>query len=208
MRATDSAPRPAHGDKRPGRRGGPRKASRKSLENAALFYLQRFASSAENLRRVLLRRVERSARAHGTDREEGGAWVDEIVARFVGAGLVDDRVYAAGRAQSLHRRGASLRRIRAELAAKGVARDMADQAVRGLEATDGDADLAAAIRLARRRRFGPYRAAGQRAERRERDLAALARAGFGYDTARRVIDAEDVEDLADASDGPDRGAGR
>ena len=37
----------------------PRKATAASLENAALYYLERFATSSENLRRVLMRRVER-----------------------------------------------------------------------------------------------------------------------------------------------------
>ncbi|MBT5415697.1 MAG: RecX family transcriptional regulator, partial [Rhodospirillaceae bacterium] len=128
---------------------------------------------------------------------------DEIVARFVRAGLVDDRAYAEGKAGSLHRRGASLRRIRAELAAKGVDRDTAEQAIEFLTEREMDADLIAAARLARRRRLGPFRAGEQRAERRERDLAALARAGFGYDIARRVIDAEDEDALTDALDPPE-----
>ena len=46
-----------------------------------------------------------------------------------------------------------------------------------------------------RRRLGPFRAAPERQERRERDLAALARAGFGYDVARRVIGAETPGDV-------------
>jgi len=48
---------------------------------------------------------------------------------------------------------------------------------------------------ARRRRLGPYRMPEVRAERRDKDLAALARAGFDYDTARRVIEAETLDDL-------------
>ena len=70
----------------------PKKATARHLENVALWYLQRFAASAESLRRVLLRRVEKSARAHGTDREEGAALVENIVARFRASGLIDDRV--------------------------------------------------------------------------------------------------------------------
>jgi regulatory protein len=195
MGSTDKARFGARADKKAKKREGPRKASPKGLENAALFYLQRYASSAENLRRVLMRRVKRSVRAHDTDPEEAAAWVDEIVIRFVRASLVDDRPYAEGKTSSLHRRGASLRRIRGALAAKGVARDLADDAIAALEEKEGDPDTAAAIRLARRRRLGPFRAAKDRADRRERDLAALARAGFGYDTARRTIDAEDEEAL-------------
>src|SRR5690606_18189362 len=139
----------------------------------------RFASSAANLKRVLMRRVERSARAHGTDRAEGAALVEALVARFERAGLVDDKVYAEGRAAALLRRGAAPRAIRAALRAKGVAGDVIDAALATLDG-DGDPEIRAAVALARRRRLGPYRPAEARRERRDRDLAAMARAGFGY----------------------------
>ena len=98
----------------------PRKATPQSLENAALYYLEMFASSSENLRRVLMRRVERSVRLHDTDREEGRAAVDRIVERFQVSGLLDDRAYADGRARALHRRGVPARGIRGRLMEKGV----------------------------------------------------------------------------------------
>lgn len=177
------------------RRRGPRKATETSLTNAALFYLQRFASSSENLRRVLLRRVARSARHHGTDPAEGASLVDAIVARFEQNGLLDDLTYAEARARSLHRRGASTRMIRAGLRQKGVAGDAIEAALAALAEEIGDPELAAAVALARRRRLGPHRTAGRRESHREKDLAALARAGFSYDIARQVIEAETVADL-------------
>ena len=41
----------------------PRPLTAASLENAAVYYLSRFASSSGNLRRVLMRKVARAARA-------------------------------------------------------------------------------------------------------------------------------------------------
>lgn len=178
-------------------RKGPRKATADSLANAALFYLQRYASSAENLRRVLMRRVERSVRAHGTDRAEGAALVDRLIARYREAGLLDDGAYAEMRVQRLHGRGASLRAIRNQLAAKGVAQADIDEAIAALRTDQPDADLAAAVAYARRRRLGPWRGK-DRAAHRERDLAALARRGFGYETAVKVVDAPDPDALAAA----------
>lgn len=173
-----------------GRRRQPRPATPERLEKAAYAYLERFATSAENLRRVLMRRVERSARLHDTDREAGARAVDAIVARFRENGLVDDRVYAEGRAVSLARRGDSPRLVRRKLAQKGVEAGLIDDTLAGLDAEMGDLALASAIRLARRRRLGPFRQADRQA-RREKDMAALARAGYGYDIARQVIEAED-----------------
>jgi regulatory protein len=178
----------------------PRKVTAKSLENAALHYLQRFATSAENLRRVLMRRVERSVRAHDTDRDDtdrevGAALVDALVERFVAAGLVDDRVYAEGRALSLHRRGTAARVIRGRLRQKGVGDDDIEAALATVAEEHPDGDLAAAVNLARRRRLGPYRSTGPEPDRRQRELAALARAGFSYDIARRVLDGDGIDEI-------------
>lgn len=177
------------------KRRTPRRATPKSLENAARYHLARFATSAENLRRVLMRRVERSARLHETGTEEGAAAVAEIVARFAASGLIDDAVYAQGRALSLFRRGASRRKIRFTLAQKGVGDEEIETALASLAHQSGDPELAAALTLARRRRLGPYRAPDDREERRQKDLAVLARAGFGYQIARRVIEAGSAGDL-------------
>lgn len=182
------------------RRNGriPREITPKSLESAALAYLQRYATSTENLRTVLMRRVLRSAKAHHSDRAEGTAWVESIIVRYRDAGLLDDLAYAQGRAASLHRRGVSLRGIRARLGAKGVAADDIDAALAHLQETCENAEFEAACNYARRRRLGPWRAE-DRSERRERDLAALARQGFAYELALRVVDADDATSLESES---------
>ena len=174
----------------------PRKATPKSIENAAFAYLGRFATSGENLRRVLMRKVERSARAHGTDRAEGAAAIDALIARFAQTGLLDDGAYAETRVLSMHRRGASVRAIRLKLRQKGVADEHIEDALVGLARVTPEPELTAALRLAERRRLGPYRPAAARPEKRDKDLAALARAGFSYDVALRVVDAESAEALA------------
>ncbi|MCW5698248.1 MAG: RecX family transcriptional regulator [Rhodospirillales bacterium] len=173
----------------------PRKITAQSLENAALFYVQRFATSAENLRRVLMRRVERSARVHDTDREEGAAIVDGLIDRYRRSGLLDDGGYAEARVGTLHRRGVPTQGIRTRLRQKGVGEDHIETALSKLADEVDDTDLAAAVNLARRRRLGPFRPPAQRADMRDRDLASLGRAGFSWDLARRIVDAESVDDL-------------
>jgi len=42
--------------------------------------------------------------------------------------------------------------------------------------------------------LGPFRS-GSRQDNRQRDMATLGRAGFEYQVARTIIDAEDVESL-------------
>ncbi len=176
----------------------PRKATPKYLENAALYYLSRFATSAENLRRVMMRKVDRSARFHDTDAEKGEAHVEDMIGRFKSSGLLDDAAYAKSRAESLHRRGNSARVIRGKLRQKGVGDDDIAAALEALsDDLDGgeDPELAAAVTFAKRRRLGPYFTGKVSGDTREKQLAALARAGFSYDIARQVIEAESVDDI-------------
>lgn len=185
--------------KTPRKRRQPRKVTQQSLHNAALHYLERYASSADNLRRVLMRRVRRSALVHDTDPEEGARLIDELVTRFEAAGLLDDRAYAAARVTSLRRRGASSRAIAMGLRQKGVAAPdiAAALAEHEAEVENEDLEFIAACRLAQRRRLGPFRPSDKVGDFRQRDLAALARAGFAYDIARRVIDHDTAADLAE-----------
>ena len=190
----------ASGDKRPKKAApkrprGPRKVTEKSLENVALHYLERFSTSAENLRRVLMRRVWRSAHHHNTDADEGKEWVDAVVAKMQARGFVNDRLFAEGRVRNLLSQGTPLRGIRLKLREKGVASEIIDDVLNLVEEDDGDVDFAAAVALAKRRRLGPFNMRGDRDARREKDMAALARAGFGYDVASRVIGAETPEEL-------------
>ena len=165
------------------KRSVPRAVTPAYLDRAALAYLERFASSAQNLARVLKRKVERRCRMRSEDPAPFLALINDVVARAVRGGLVDDRRYAEGRVASLRRRGGSARVIGAKLAAKGVARDTVAAALVSAE----DDEMAAAHALARRKRLGPYRT-GDRAAFREKDLAAFARAGFGFELARRIVD--------------------
>jgi regulatory protein len=157
-----------------------------------LYYLERYASSAENLRRVLMRRVERSARAHDTDRDEGAEVIDGIIQRFKEWGYLDDKAYAEMRVGSLFRRGTSRRGIRYQLSMKGVSEDAIDAALETVFENEVDPDRRSAIAYACRRRIGPWRK-DNRETFRDRDLAALGRQGFAYGIARWIVEADSPE---------------
>jgi len=174
---------------RPARRL-PRKSTPKRLERGALAYLDRYAASSAQLRRILMGRVERSARLHDTDREEGAAAVEAIIARLQENGLLNDRAYANAKAASLQRRGQSLKAIAAYLAGKGLSSEDINLAIDSLRAADEGAEDAAAATYCRKRRIGPHRPPEDQAAMRQKDLAALARRGFSYATACRALDGE------------------
>jgi len=162
------------------------------LDKWALGYLERFASSAENLRRVLRRRVRRRTSDNETV-QRAAAQIDELVARYRESGLLDDAAYAAARARGRLARGEPLRRIAAGLASKGVDAEDRAAALDALRETAPDPDLAAACAFARRRRLGPYRRGPAD---RNRELGSFARAGFGRREAEAVLGCADPEAVA------------
>ncbi len=180
------------------RRKIPRKVTPSSLENAALYYLERFATSSENLRRVLLRRIQRAAKHHDTDVEACSQLVDDLIRRYLDSGLLDDGAYARAQSASLNRRGKSLRAIRIKLMQKSVPSHIIDETIAALADDLGEPDFAAAIAYARRRRIGPYRKKGLQPKNLEKEMAAMARSGFSYSLSRQIVEANDISELEDA----------
>jgi regulatory protein len=203
----------------PGDGGGSERAIDAALiEEWALGYLGRYASTAENLRQVLRRRVRRRlALGRAGDLEDAAAirkLIDTLVARYRETALVNDAAYAAGRARRGVTQGRSLRRIAAGLAAKGVGAADAAAAIAALRDETTDPDLAAAIAFARRRHFGLFRTDQRPREPGElhrAELAAFARAGFTRRTAETVLACPDepaVQALLAGNDADSDGSGR
>lgn len=175
----------------------PRKISKRYLQNAAMAYLSRFASSSENLRRIMMRRITKSCAYHGEDEGQYIPLLDDLIERYIESGLLDDAAYARGVAVSQRRRGASKRMITAKLKQKGLTTEQVETALEQANAELLDehddnpeglsAETLSAMKFARRRRIGPYRR-DNRQDYRQKDLAALGRAGFSYETARQVIE--------------------
>lgn len=173
------------------KRKQPRRVTAADLKGLALDYLDRFAATRQRLRQVMLRKIRNSARLHGDDPEPIIAALDQAILWLEGRGFLSDKAYAESKARALVDRGISRAHILAKLAAKGVGGDDARAALDSVALEYEEPELEAAQRYARRRRLGPYRLdAETRAARRDKDLAAMARAGFAGRIARQVIDAD------------------
>ena len=178
-----------------------RKMTRERVFNIARFHVERFSTTTGHLRVVLMRRVDRALRVHGGDRAEAARWVDEAVQSLVRAGALNDARFALAKAQALRGKGRTAGRIKVALMAKGVPRELIDQAVADSSGpNDAEAAYASALAYVRRRRLGPFRPKDrvkqdprELRQQEQKDLAALARAGFPFDIARRVLKAEEED---------------
>lgn len=177
----------------------PKPLSEDRLRATAVEYLARFAASRAQVLQVLERKIKRDlARLEGGS--DAAPWrqaARRIVDDLARQGFLDDHRFAAARARRLLENGKSLARTRADLEARGVAADViAASLAQALgDASAETADLAAAVRFARRRRLGPFAVEPGDAAAHRKALAAFARAGFSYQVARRVLAAADAAAL-------------
>ncbi len=163
----------------------PKRIDQSYLRKAAFAYLQRYASSSANLRRVLERKVRRRVEDRPYDADEVSRDIDAVITWCLDNSLLDDEQFAENRVAGLQRKGHSERKIRASLREKGVSAELVEKVLQ----KSGHSDVKAARRYAERRRLGPYRS-GMRTENNDRDLAAMARAGFSFSAAKLALDAD------------------
>jgi regulatory protein len=161
-------------DQRPKRRP----LDERSLEERAIAYVGRYATTRARLADYLQRKL--------IERGWAGAAppaIDALVTRLASLGYVDDESFATARAAALRRRGYGARRVDASLRAAGIEES--------LRAAAGDSDdgekLRSALALARRKRLGPFASEPLDRDNFRRAMGAMLRAGHEPDIARRVL---------------------
>ncbi|NTJ44841.1 regulatory protein RecX [Agrobacterium larrymoorei] len=105
---------------------------------------------------------------------------------------LDDVAFAESATRTALRNGKSKRAIAQKLSMKGVDREVTAAA---LEEAD---DLSSAVVLARKRRLGPFRRdESSDAKSLSKEMAALARNGYSFDIANRVLamELEEAEEI-------------
>jgi len=156
------------------------------LERFALRYVERYATTRARLADYLGRKIRE--RGWGGDAPPDPA---ALAQRLADLGYVDDRAFAEARASAMGRRGLGARRVAAALRIAGV--ESADAAALAPEVEARAAS--SALAFARRRRIGPFAPAAADRAQRERQLAAMLRAGHPPDLARAIVRMRPGEDV-------------
>lgn len=163
------------------------------LKTEAMRHLQRWPASEQRVRRLMWDRVKRAQSFHGGTRSEAAPMIAQAMTELLASKLVDDGRLAVLWVDSLMRRGTSRRMIQQKLRQKGIDGSHISAAIEAYETDDGsDPERATAMAYAKRRRLGCFRQPPDDSyERRQKDLASMARAGFSYGIAQDVLSTED-----------------
>ena len=168
-----------------------------ALRDLALSYAARFATTGAKLEGYLARKIRERGVAEDADGRIRELDVTGLVTRLIELGYVNDDAYARAKSRDLTARGYGARRVEQALWAAGVEEQVRADHTPG----EGESRRAAAL-LARKRRFGPYGARPQddepheeRHKRREKQVAAMLRAGHLYEHVGFIVDAASDDDI-------------
>ena len=167
----------------------PRPLDSARLEELAVAYVGRFATTRAKLATYLARKL----RERGWDGAAPPA-TEALVEKLARLGYVDDAAFALAKARSLGSRGYGRRRVTMALRQAGVG----EEDSRAAHDASEEQKVAAALRFAERKRIGPFAQERPDPKGRERALAAMLRAGHDYELARRVLALAPGGDLAQA----------
>ncbi len=175
----------------------PRKISEIYLHNSALYYLERFSASKKHFIFVMQRKVKRSCMYHSDqDYDKCAGMVVALADKFEKSGLLDDGLYINSLVNSMRRKGISRSGIINKAYAKGISQEKTIEALEKLDndlyESEEEAEQKAALRLARKKRIGPYFTGEE--QNIKRSLGIFARAGFSYQTAKSVLDMDIINE--------------
>ncbi len=163
------------------------------LMKKAVQYLGRYSASEQRLREVL----GRFARKKLSDIEpkEITRATKNVVEKCLRLRYVDDAAFAASQVRSQRRQGKSSIAIHQRLSQHALDDKLIATALNIVDANHHDAELAAAIHFARRRRLGAFFRDESDEKTRHRHMGSLARAGFSLAICRTVLDTDNIHDL-------------
>jgi regulatory protein len=150
----------------------------KRLDELALRYVGRFATSRAKLVAYLTRKVRERGWSEAREPD-----LEALATRFCELGYVDDAAYALAKSQALSNRGYGKRRLEDKLRLAGIAE--AEGAAARQHADQHALD--AALRFAQRRRIGPFGSGDDDRGQRQKAIAAMARAGHSFALARAIV---------------------
>jgi regulatory protein len=168
----------------------PKKITETYISNAGAYYLQRYAASTARFRSVMTRKIDTSCRHHADqNRDQCLDMLERVIARFQDLGYLNDDSYTRMKVSSLLQRGLSRRMILLKLQNAGIPEAGIKAALGAHFSEHGitaeDSELAAALKLARKKRLGPH--APDKNGDHKRAMTTLARAGFSFDVIKRVL---------------------
>ena len=173
----------------------PRK-SKKNLEATveeirrfSFSYLEKYAPSRQQLRTYLMKKFFNSPTSY-VPKNELLNLIDFVISDLEKKKFISDKYYSQSKTKKFLKKGHSLNKIRNYLISKGVNESYIKEIFTKINLEENDQDFFSAIKTCKKKRIGANREEDNRILFYKKDMSILARAGFNYETSKKVLDLE------------------
>jgi len=157
------------------------------LRNFSYAYLEKYSPSKQQLKTYLFKKYLKKNQKIFNKKELFNL-IDIVISTLEKNNLLSDKYYSDSKSKAYLRRGYSLNKIRYSLIQKGIDQKYIKDSISNIKENESDPDFFSAIKLCKKRRIGPSRVEVNRSLFYKKDISILARAGFSYETSKKVMD--------------------
>ena len=150
-----------------------------TIKKYALNYLSKYDSSKKNLERILRNKI-RKTNLQKKEKYILYNAINSILSELEDKNILDDKKYIYTKILNYSSRGKSKNFIRSYLLQKGLSNKLIDEILYNFELENADWEVESAKIFARKKNLGIV-------DNKEKDLAKMARAGFGYDIIKKTL---------------------
>ena len=158
-----------------------------NLRDLAHNYIEKYSPSKQQLKVFLLKKYLMKFKGSKTKKEISEI-IDKIIFNLEENKYLNDELYSDSKARLLSRRGYSINKIKQSLINKGIDSNYIKNSIDKIKDKEIEPDFVSALKLCKRRRIGPLRPDSNRELFYKKDMGVLARAGFSFDTSKRILD--------------------
>lgn len=156
------------------------------LYNITLFYLERFDSSKLKVKQMLERRIQKEKLKGAIIPDDTPTLIQNVIKRMEDLGYLNDERFAKIQIKNLSQAGKSKSFILNKLKTSGISNNISQELLNAYDEENESSDLTRAEKWLKKHKKGQFRTKDANAFY-QKDLAALARAGFSYDIAQQAL---------------------
>tara|TARA_B100000214_G_C23915880_1_gene603629 strand:+ start:369 stop:932 length:564 start_codon:yes stop_codon:yes gene_type:complete len=157
------------------------------MRKFSLSYIEKYAPSKQQLKTYLLKKYIK-IKVPNINKKNITELIDVVLEDLEKSQFVNDKFYSKSKAKSLIKRGSSINKIRNYLILKGVNDKYIKDTIEEIKEKNEDQDFFSAIKICKKKRIGPARNESNRPLFYKKDIGVLARAGFDFETSKKVME--------------------